>query len=98
MKDAEIGKKNLLNQADDKSYYSEVHNKYHLALNEIIKNQGFSDLFLIDAKNENIIYSVNKKSDFGTDLQNGPYNQSSLAKVVRKVIVNISDLKYYKRF
>ena len=100
---SKIGKKNLLNQAEDKSYYSEVHNKYHLALNEIIKNQGFSDLFLIDAKNENIVYSVNKKSDFGTDLQNGPYNQSSLAKVVRKVInnpekgiVNISDFKYYK--
>jgi class 3 adenylate cyclase len=100
---SKVGKKDLLNQAEDKSYYSEVHNKYHLALREIIKNQGFYDLFLIDPKNGHIIYSVSKESDFATDLQNGPYAQSSLAKVVKKVInnpekgvVTVSDFKSYK--
>jgi len=100
---SKVGKKDLLNQAEDKSYYSEVHNKYHMALREIIKNQGFHDLFLIDAKNGHIIYSVFKETDFGTDLQNGPYAQSSLAKVVRGVInnpekgmVSVSDFKNYK--
>ena len=100
---SKVGKKDLLNHAEDKSYYSEVHNKYHMALREIIRNQGFYDLFLIDAKNGHIIYSVYKESDFGTDLQNGSYAQSSLAKVVRGIInnpekgvVSVSDFKNYK--
>jgi len=100
---SKIGKKDLLNQAEDKSYYSEVHNKYHMALREIIKNQGFYDLLLIDPHNGHIIYSVYKETDFGTDLLNGPYAQSSLAKVVRGVInnpekgiVSVSDFKNYK--
>jgi len=100
---SKIGKKDLLNQADDKSYYSEVHLKYHTALREIIKNQNFYDLFLIDPKTGHIIYSVYKETDFGADLYNGAYSQSSLAKIVRQVISNpekgvvkVSDFKNYK--
>lgn len=97
-----MDKKRLLNKADDKSYYSEVHGKYHHSLKEMVKNQGFSDLFLIDAKTQNIIYSVNKKVDFGSSLQNGPYAQSALAKIVRDIInqpekgvVVLSDFHHY---
>ena len=100
---SDLGKKDLLERADDKSYYSEVHEKYHTSLKEIVKNQGFNDLFLIDAQNQHIIYSVDKETDFATSLQNGPYAQSSLAKVVREVIkhpekgvVKTSDFKHYK--
>jgi len=99
---AKLGKKSLLEQANDKSYYSEVHNKYHFALREIVKNQGFYDLFLIDSKSGHIVYSVEKESDFGTDLYNGVYAQSSLAKLVRHIInkpekgmVRVSDFKAY---
>ena len=99
---SKVGEKALLRVASDKSYYSEVHHKYHLSLREIVKNQDFYDLFLIDPKNGHIIYSVNKGAEFGTDLYNGVYAQSALAEVVRNVInkpekgvVKVSDFKAY---
>jgi len=97
------GKKDLMESATDNSYYSEVHQKFHKTLRDIVKNQGFHDLFLIDPKTLHVIYSVDKGVDFATNLKDGPYAHSSLAKVVRKVInnpdkgvVKISDLKNYK--
>ena len=98
-----LNQKELIESADDKSYYSEVHQKFHVTLREIVRNQGFHDLFLIDAKNQHIIYAVDKGLDFATDLTNGSYAQSSLAKVVKEIILNpnkgevkISDFKNYK--
>jgi len=98
-----LGKKDLMESAPDKSYYSEVHQKFHKTLRDIVRNQGFHDLLLIDAKNLHVIYSVCKGVDFATNLQDGPYSQSSLAKVVKKVlsnpdkgVVRISDFKHYK--
>jgi len=100
---SELGHKDLMERAEDKSYYSEVHQKFHHTLRDIVKNQGFHDLFLIDSKSLHIIYSVKKGVDFSTDLNSGPYAQSSLAKVVREVIlsqnkgeVKVSDFKDYK--
>ncbi len=97
------GKKDLMESAEDGSYYSEVHQKFHKTLRTIVKNQGFHDLFLIDAKSLTVVYAVCKGVDFATNLKDGPYAQSSLAKVVRKVIANpdkgvvkVSDFKNYK--
>jgi len=98
-----IGSKYLLELADDNSYYSQVHKKFHNTFKEIVKNQDFYDLFLIDIKNMNIVYSVYKEVDFATSLKSGVYGNSSLAKIVKKVIANpnkgivlISDFKNYK--
>ena len=100
---SKVGKKALMESADDKSYYSEVHQKFHSTLRDIVRNQGFHDLFLIDAKSLHVIYAVSKGVDFSTNLNDGPYAQSSLAKVVKKVIANpnkgevkVSDFKNYK--
>ncbi len=100
---SKVDKKDLMESADDKSYYSEVHQKFHVTLRDIVRNQAFHDLFLIDAKSLHVIYSVAKGVDFSTNLNNGPYAQSSLAKVVRQVISNpnkgevkVSDFKNYK--
>ncbi len=99
----EVGKKDLLESAEDKSYYTEVHQKFHHTLRDIVKNQGFDDLFLIDSKNLNIVYSVSKEVDFGSSLKNGKFAQSSLAKVVKDVIshpdkgiVRVVDFKNYE--
>jgi len=100
---SKVSKKELMESADDKSYYSEVHQKFHSTLRDIVRNQGFKDLFLIDAKSLHVIYSVAKGVDFSTNLNDGPYAQSSLAKVVKKVVSNpnkgrvkVSDFKNYK--
>jgi class 3 adenylate cyclase/HAMP domain-containing protein len=100
---SKISKKELMESAEDNSYYSEVHQKFHSTLRDIVRNQGFRDLFLIDAKSLHVIYSVAKGVDFSTNLNHGPYAQSSLAKVVRKIVSNpnkgkvkVSDFKNYK--
>ncbi|HHH20033.1 MAG TPA: adenylate/guanylate cyclase domain-containing protein [Campylobacterales bacterium] len=99
---SEVGKKELFESAEDGSYYSEVHQKYHPVLRQITKNQGFYDLFLIDAKTQHIVYSVFKEVDFGTSLQNGIYAQSPLGKLVRDIInkpekgvTKVSDFQNY---
>ncbi|MBM7555908.1 methyl-accepting chemotaxis protein [Halanaerobacter jeridensis] len=55
------------------------------------------DIFLID-KQGNVIYSEAKESDYGTNLETGPYNDSGLAKAYRegKNNVTITDFKYYE--
>lgn len=100
---SKVGKKDLMESANDKSYYSEVHQKFHKTLRDIVRNQGFHDLLLIDTKNLNVVYAVSKGVDFATNLEDGPYAQSSLAKVVRKImnnpdkgVVKVSDFKNYK--
>jgi len=44
---------------------------------------GYYDLFLISCAGE-IIFTVTKEDDFGTNLRTGPYNNSELAKVFNK--------------
>ncbi len=46
---------------------------------------GYYDLFLMDHKG-NVVYSVERESDFGTNLQNGKFSQSNLARVTKDVI------------
>lgn len=79
-----VGKKNALNQAPDKSKYSQIHGRYHPLFRDIIAKFGYYDLFLIDPEG-NIVYSVYKETDFGTNLTTGPYNESNLARLVREV-------------
>ncbi len=57
------------------------------------------DLLLID-KEGNILYSVATESDLGTNIINGPYKDTALARVFRKVMQArkplFSDVSYYK--
>ena len=99
----DVGKKYLLDYANDKSYYSEIHKKYHNIFKKIINKEKLHNIFLIEPKNLYIVYSVRKETDYATSLLNGPYAQSSLAKVVQRVLSNpdknrvyVSDFKNYK--
>lgn len=62
--------------------YLSAHQQYHNYLSPLIDLHGFYDLFLIDAKG-NIVYSVLKEADLGTNLLTGPYKQSGLAEAYR---------------
>lgn len=100
---APIGNKQLYESANDGSYYSELHQKHHKKLLNIVEGFGFYDLFLIEPKHSKIVYSVNKELDFATNLNKGPYANSNLADVTRKVLnhpaqgkVLISDYQAYE--
>ena len=73
-----VGRKDLLDTADDGSVYSAVHQRYHPILREFVHRFGYHDVFLIDTEG-NIVYSVSKETDFATSLLDGPYRESNLA-------------------
>jgi len=75
-----LGKKQLLTRPQDSSEYSKIHNRYHPIFRQILEKFGYYDIFLIDAQG-NIVYTVFKETDFGTNLKNGPYSESNLARL-----------------
>ncbi len=83
-----LGKKNLLQAANDGSEYSKVHNKYHQTFNDIVQKFGFYDLFLIDVQSGEVLYSTYKEVDFATNLYNGPFKESNLSKLATKLKTN----------
>jgi PAS domain S-box-containing protein len=73
-----VGEKVLLDDAGDGSPYSEVHATVHPVLRDFVREFGFYDLFLVDGSGT-IVYSVAKEADLGTNLLDGPYQDSNLA-------------------
>ena len=75
--------RDLVDDAGDGSPYSEVHRIIHPVLRDFVDEFGFHDLFLIDGSGT-IVYTVAKEVDFGTDLLDGPYQDSNLAAVFQE--------------
>jgi class 3 adenylate cyclase len=83
-----VGKKDQLLDAKDKSSYSKTHAKYHDIFSNLVKKFGYYDLFLIDIKTKNVVYTVYKEVDFGANLKQGVYGESNLADLVEAVQKN----------
>ncbi|WP_019502395.1 adenylate/guanylate cyclase domain-containing protein [Pseudanabaena sp. PCC 6802] len=73
-----LGKKHLLDAANDSSNYSRLHARYHPIFRNIIEKFGYYDMFLIDTQG-NVVYTVFKETDFTTNFNNGAYQDSNLA-------------------
>ncbi len=86
--DADAAGQYSFSKAADGSDYSEFHNKYHAGLRQFQQRFGFYDVFLIDFDTGDIVYTVAKEVDYGTNLLSGPYRNSGLAEVVRNVQKN----------
>ncbi len=80
--------------ANDGSEYSKVHQKYHDDFYKIVKRFKFDDMYLVDAKTAQVVYSEGKKVDFLTDLRSGPYSNSNLARAFEKSIHSKGDLTF----
>ncbi len=79
------GDKDLLNFATDGSKYSELHKKYHPTFRNYINNFGYYDMFLVNADNGHIVYTVFKKLDYGTSLIDGEYLATKIAMVFSSI-------------
>lgn len=77
-----VGEKEKLDNVDDGTKYSTLHERYHPIFRDIVEEFGYYDLFLID-NDGNVVYSVFKEVDFATSLRIGPYARSSLANAYR---------------
>jgi methyl-accepting chemotaxis protein len=78
-----------LSDAGDGSRYSELHAELHPLARRFVVERGYYDFFLISPEG-NIFYSVEKESDFGTNLASGPWHETGLAEVYRRAIENAS--------
>ena len=65
----------------DGSAYSAVHEQFHPYLADLAVAMGADDIMLISLDGD-IVYSVNKETDFGTNVQSGPYADTTLAETL----------------
>jgi methyl-accepting chemotaxis protein len=82
-----LGSKQLLNKTEIATGYSQAHQKYHRLFRSFIERFGFYDLFLVDHKSGDIVYSVFKELDYTTSLRNGPYASSGIGKAFKLAAV-----------
>ncbi|WP_264214520.1 methyl-accepting chemotaxis protein [Leisingera thetidis] len=80
-----IGQKHLLARAKGDSPFHMHHESFHPAYKTLIESKGYYDAFLINLAGD-IVYSVFKENDFGTNMMSGPFKDSGLAKVYRAAL------------
>ncbi len=79
-----IGEKDkLVMSKKHKEEYSTNHVQIHPAYKQILDNYGLYDIFIVNASGD-VVYSVFKEKDFGTNLLNGVYSDSGLAEAFKK--------------
>ena len=74
---------NTSTRTDGDSGYS-THAKYHLFFRRFGEAYGYHDLFLVEAQNGNIVYTMAKEDEFGTSLLSGPYAETNFARAFNK--------------
>lgn len=97
-----LGTKHQLDKARDGSEYSKHHAQYHPIIRNYLEKFGYYDIFLVDHRSGEIVYSVFKEADYATSLKNGPYSNSNFAEVFRQAasagsgdFVKLVDFKPY---
>ncbi len=86
-----LGSKHQLDRASDASAYSKYHAEYHPIIRNYLEKFGYYDIFLIDHRTGEIVYSVFKEADYATSLKNGPYSNTNFAEVFRQAVSASSD-------
>ena len=81
-----LGSKHLLTFIDDGSNYSALHAKVHPIIRGYLEKFSYYDIFLVDAKDGIVKYSVFKELDYATSLKSGPWADSGLAKAYREAM------------
>lgn len=87
----------------DTGLYAKAHEAYHPLFVRMLHKLSYYDIFLIDHKSGNIVYSVYKEADYGTNLDTGPYRYTGLAKAFQAARQNpqlgnvvLLDFTHYK--
>jgi len=93
----------LLDDAGDGSEYSAFHRKYNKPFRRLAEVFGYRDVFLVDIDTANVVYSVAKEADMGSNLKTGVFADTALAKTFDEIrksrdpnFVYISDIEHYK--
>jgi methyl-accepting chemotaxis protein len=70
---------------EDGSAYAEAHRRIHDLARAFVVERGYYDFFLLDPDG-NVIYSVEKESDFADNLRREPLRGSGLARVHQRAL------------
>ena len=93
-----LGFKEALNQADDGSDWSSVHAAWHPFFAEEVYNRDLYDFFIVSSSGD-IVYTVYKETDIGTNLENGSFAGTGLGQAYGKAkntgSLAISEVKRY---
>ena len=87
--------------AGDDSGYSAAHAQHHPFLRSLAESVGAQDILLIDIETSDVVYSVSKRIDLGTDVVDGPYADSGLGRVIGQLTgtavdaATIADTNFY---
>ncbi len=79
-----LGKKNELKQAADGSAYSAMHPRIHAYAENLVKDYGLYDFFLVDTASGRVVYTYFKELDFATNLRDGPWAKTGLGQAFAK--------------
>jgi len=97
-----LGEKDALLELEESTLYKTLHNRFHPHLRQFQQQFGYYDIFLVDAKSGDIVYSVFKEIDFATSLKDGPFAKSAIGTVFNAAVnaenndfVAISDYSPY---
>lgn len=97
-----IDSKKMLEDPLDNSSYSKAHRKYHNIIRDYIDNFGYEELFLIDHKTGDIVYSVLKEIDFASSLLNNSFKNSNIydafiatQNAIKPEITKLTDFRPY---
>lgn len=81
--------------------YTLAHFTYHSWLRDLVERLKIYDLYIVTDKGQ-IVYSVQKEPDFGTNLIEGPYATTSMGRLFRQILdqhhkgfVQIADYDFY---
>jgi len=92
-----------LQDAGDGSEYSAVHRKSSQRFRRLAQVFGYRDIFLVDVDSADVLFSVAKEADMGSNLRTGVYADTALAKTFEEIrksrdpnFVYISDIEHYK--
>lgn len=75
----------LVTDAGDGSSWSEAHARYHPYFARMLEQLNYQDILIIDTQG-NVVYSVYKGTDLGTNLLTGPYALTNLAQAYRNAL------------
>lgn len=79
------GERHMLDRGKQTIPYNIHHSKFHPSFRTLLTAKGYYDAFLISMPGD-VIYTVFKEDDYGTNLMNGAYKDSDLAVLFREAL------------
>jgi len=83
----QVSFKSKMASSQYQSRYNVAHREYHIKLSDFMQAFGFYDVFLLDLEGQ-LLYSVFKEIDFGTNFLDGPHGSSSLGQAFRGALAS----------